>query len=124
MQYLFFSVSLFSLSIIPSKYIHIVAVPKFHSFKKIFFCLWPSSILGCLCVWCVCLCVHLYIRSSFSIYLLIDTLGCSRVLLTVNNAAVTIGVHVSFQISAFIFFSYILWNGMFLKPLILKKLEM
>lgn len=50
------------------------------------------------CMVCVYLCVHLYVRSSFSIYLLIDTLGCSHVLLTVNYAAMTIWVHVFFKL--------------------------
>ena len=34
-------------------------------------------------------------------------LGCFHILAVVNSAAVNIGVHVSFQISVFIFFEYI-----------------
>ena len=63
-----------------------------------------------------------FIYQIFFLHLSVDRhLGCSHVLLTVNNAAVTIEVHVSFQISAFIFFSYILRNGIFFKDSILKK---
>ena len=38
-------------------------------------------------------------------------LGCFCILAVVNNAAVNIGLHVSFQISVFIFFSYIPRSG-------------
>ena len=36
-----------------------------------------------------------------------DTLCCFHILATVNNAAMNIGMHISFQISVFIFFGYI-----------------
>ena len=38
-------------------------------------------------------------------------LACSHILAIVNNAAVMIEVHVSFQISIFIFFGYIPSGG-------------
>ena len=38
-------------------------------------------------------------------------LGCFRILATVNSAAMNSGVHVSFQISLFVFFRYIFKNG-------------
>ena len=45
---------------------------------------------------------HLLIDASFSIHLLIDTY-----LTVVSNAAVNIGVHISFQISVLVFFRHI-----------------
>ena len=44
----------------------------------------------------------------FSIHLSVDGhLGCFRVLAILNNAAVTVVVHVSFQVRVFIFSGYI-----------------
>ena len=43
---------------------------------------------------------------SFSIHLLMDT-GCFYILATENSAAMNTGVHVSFQITVFIFFRYL-----------------
>ena len=37
--------------------------------------------------------------------------GCLHILAIVNNTAVNIGVHISFQINVFVFFGYILRNG-------------
>jgi len=84
----------------------------------------------CVCV-CICVCVCVCITSSLSTHLLADTLvvfiswlfcvyhiifihsslgghfGCFHSLAIVNSAAMNIGVHVSFQISVFIFFGHI-----------------
>ena len=40
-----------------------------------------------------------------------EHLGCFHVLAIVNSAAMNIGVHVSFQISVFIFSEYMPWSG-------------
>ena len=54
---------------------------------------------------CVCVCVyacHIFMHSSVDAHL-----GCFHVLATVYKAAVNIGVHLSFQVNAFLFFGYI-----------------
>ena len=57
---------------------------------------------------CVCVCVfHIFfIHSSVD-----GNLGCFYILSIVNNAAVNIGIHVSFHFSDFIFFRYLLNGG-------------
>ena len=53
---------------------------------------------------CVCLCIYLYhifIHSSVD-----GHLGSFCILTIINNAAMNIGVHVSFQISGFVSFKY------------------
>ena len=51
---------------------------------------------------------HTHTSGTFFIHSSIDGhLGCFHILATIDNAAMRIGVHIQFQISAFIFFSYI-----------------
>ena len=52
--------------------------------------------------------IPMYICTTFSLFMHLSTdTGCFLILVVVNNAAVTTGVHVSFQINVFIFFRYI-----------------
>ena len=51
------------------------------------------------------MCVRVH-ATSLSIHLLMHT-GCFHILATVYNAAINIGVHISFQVNAFLFFGYI-----------------
>ena len=68
---------------------------------------------------CVCVCVFMYCTaSSLSIHLDISVayvinghLGCFHILTTLHNAAVNIGVYVSFWIRVFIFFGYLPRSG-------------
>ena len=59
-----------------------------------------------MCVY-VCVCMYIYIYHIFFIHSSVNgCLGCFHILAVVNNAAVTVGVHVSFQISVFVFFGF------------------
>ena len=56
--------------------------------------------------------IPLYIYHIFFIHLSINEhLGCFHIFAIANNAAMNIGVHVSFQINVFIFFRYIPSSG-------------
>ena len=67
----------------------------------------------CLCVFLsLCVCVSLCVLYIFSILSFVDGLfTCFYTLAIVNNAAMNVGVHIYFGITVFIFFAYILRNG-------------
>ena len=53
-----------------------------------------------------------YTYHIFFIHSFVDEhLGCFLILAIANNAAMNIGVHVSFQISVFVFFGYVPRSG-------------
>ena len=89
-----------------------------------------SSTPLCVCMYVyiyVCVCIYIYVYIYIYIYIHTHTyiyiyhvfihssvevrLGCFHILAIINNAALNIGVHVSFQISVFIFFNYITKKG-------------
>ena len=79
------------------------------------FCQWQNFILFMtnipLCV-CVCVCVYVCVHHSFCINLSVDgDFIYLHTLAIVSNVAVSIMVHVYFQITAFIFFGYISRSG-------------
>ena len=58
---------------------------------------------------CVCVCVE---REIFCLHISVDGhLGFFHILAIANNVTMNIGVHISFRISAFVFFRYITRSG-------------
>ena len=60
---------------------------------------------------CVCVCVSLFTHIFFIHSFVLGYLSCFCTLAILNNAAMNIGVHVSFWISGFVFFRYIPRSG-------------
>ena len=65
----------------------------------------------CVCV-CVCVCVYIHTYHIFFILSSVDgQLSCFHSLAIVNGAAMNTGIHMSFQISIFVFLEYIPRSG-------------
>ena len=90
---MFVFVWLTSLSLIASSPSMLLQIANFCSYKVYNWVIFHSV--------CVCVC-HIFIHSSVDAHL-----GCFHILATVYNAAINIGVHISFQVNAFLFFGYI-----------------
>ena len=91
---------LISLSIIPSRSIHVVANYKI----LLFFCHWVMFLSVCVCMY-EYLCIF-----SLSIQLLVD-IGCFNILAIKNNCEMNISVHISCLISVLVFFEWIPNSG-------------
>ena len=90
-----FSLWFISLHVIPSRSIHVVTNGRISSFLR---AEWHSIV---------------YTYHIFFIHSSLDGhLGCFQVLAVVNNAAVNLGVHVSFCIGVFKFFGWIASSGL------------
>ena len=59
----------------------------------------------------VCVCVYMYTPLFFIPSSVSGLLGCFHISITVNNAVMNIGVHVSFQMSVFLSLAYVLQSG-------------
>ena len=87
----FFSLWLISVRITPSRSMHIVADDKISFFS------WLN--------------LHTHTHHIFFIHSSMSGHGCFHVLTIINNATVKMGMHIFYEVSAFVFFRYIPRGG-------------
>ena len=114
LQYLFFSVWIISLSVMPSRFIHLLKMAGFPSFCGWIIC---NNILVIWFIFIFLYFLYFYIYHYLCIYIVFihsstnGHLGCFHTLAVMNNAAINMGVQPTLQDTQFVFFVYMPRSG-------------